>query len=405
MLCVSSKHVADHQPAAIRPLADSPQFFSDFRNFSLRSRPLRCFISPKPMNSLNCCVAKLARSIFCEAITDIKTQRPTKPNPLYQPQSNTVMKLTYALILAAASCGMAFGAATAYTTPVGYYQYAGIGGGNMFVPGLVQSAAFAGQLTGATSTTLTVAANSLTADAFDKGAVYAAYYVEITSGPNAGVALDILSNTTSVITLMDDVSALSLTGTESIKIRPHVTLKSVLSNAEALLNPYTDTATFYAVDGSFLTYFYGGDGGTGWSSDFATADGNLRPIPPGTGFVLQVLADVSLTVTGEVKTGPSVVMLGGGVVNIVGPVNPLVGTTTSLNNTGFGALAAYTDSITVYQPGLLSVFVTYFPLGDGTISSDFVTSTTDIIVNTTGAVVIPAVNSSVSINSGFTVAP
>lgn len=313
--------------------------------------------------------------------------------------------LTYSLLAAALVCGIASAQTTAYTTPVGYYGFAGKGGGNLFVPALVNGAAFAGQLTGASSTTLTLAANSLTANAFNQGAVYATYYAEITSGPNAGVALDIASNTTSVITLMDNIAALGLAGTETIAIRPHVTLKGVLAGAEALLNPYTDNATFYAPNGTFKTYYYGGDGATGWSSDFATADGNLRPVPPGTGFVLNLLADVTLTVTGEVKASPTVAMLGAAVVNIVGPVNPLVGTSSPLNSTGFGALVAYTDSITVYQPGPLTSFVTYYPLGDGTISSDFVNPTTDTIANTTGAVVIPAAASSVKLNSGFTIAP
>ena len=297
------------------------------------------------------------------------------------------------------------GTALAVTTPVaGYYQFVGKGGGNLFIPSVVNPAVFSGQLTAASATTLTPAL-SMTADAYNKGLVYPTHYVEITSGPNAGVALDILSNTAAVITLIDNISALSLTGTETIKIRPHITLKSSLAAAEALLNPYSDSATFYAIDGTFLTYFYGADGGTGWSSDYANPDGNLRPVPPGTGYVLGLVADVGLTVIGEVKDTPTVAMLGGGVVNIVGPMNPLVGTTVSLNTTGFADLAAYSDSITVYQPGPLDTFVTYFPLGDGTISSDYGSATTDTLANTTGAVVIPAVNSSVKLNSGFTVAP
>ena len=313
--------------------------------------------------------------------------------------------LTYSLIAAAFACGLASAVTTAYTTPVGYYGFAGKGGGNLFVPALVNPAAFAGTLTGATSTTLTLAASSLTLNAFNKGAVYATYYAEITSGPNAGVALDILSNTGSVITLIDNISALSLTGTETITVRPLVTLKSALAGAESLLNPYSDSATFYAVDGSSTSYLYGADGGTGWSSDFVTADGNLRPIAPGSGFVLGLLADVALPISGEVKASSTVVMLGAGVVNIVGPMDPLVGTTTPLNNTGLGSLAAYTDGISVYVPGPLVVSTSYLPLGDGTISSDFATPTTDTIANTTGAVVIPAAPTALRLNPGFTVAP
>lgn len=312
---------------------------------------------------------------------------------------------TYALIAAAAACGLASAAETAYTTPVGYYNFEGVTGGNLFVPSVVNSAAFSGILTGDSSTTLTLAANSLTAGAFNEGAVFATHYVEITSGPNAGVALDIVSNTDSVITLADDISSLNLVGNETITIRPHVTLKSAFAAAESSLAAYTDSATFYLADGSDVTYIYGADGGTGWSSDFATADGNLRPLAPGSGIVLFLSSNADLAVAGEVKTGPTVAMLSAGKVNIVGPVNPLVGTATPLNDTGFGDLAAFTDGITVYVPGPLDTSTSYVPLGDGTVSSDFATPTTDTIQNTTGAVVIPGSDTSVKLNPGFTVAP
>ena len=313
--------------------------------------------------------------------------------------------IPYSLILAAASAGMAFGAETAYTSPVGYYSFAGVKGGNLFVPSLVKPAAYAGGITAASATTLTLPAASLTAGAFNEGAIYATHYVEITSGPNAGVALDIASNTPSLITLADNVSSLGLTGSEKIKIRPHMTLKSSLVAAEASLSAFSDAATFYLADGTNVTYLYGADGGTGWSSDFATANGNLRPIPPGTGFVLGLSATASLALSGEVKTGPTVAMLSGGNVNIVGLVNPLVGSSTPLNATGFGSLAAFSDSITVYVPGALDTSVTYLPLGDGTVSSDFVNPTTNTLSNTTGAVVVPGGDTSVKLNLGFTVAP
>jgi hypothetical protein len=70
-----------------------------------------------------------------------------------------------------------------------------------------------------------------------------------------------------------------------------------------------------------------------------------------------------------------------------------------------GGLEAFSDGITVYVPGPLDTSVSYVPLGDGTISSDFATPTTDTLDNTTGVVVIPTAGGSVKLNSGFTVAP
>ena len=311
---------------------------------------------------------------------------------------------SYALLAAFAAVGQV-SAVDAVTTPVGYYNFDGKAGGNLFIPSLVKPAAFSGTLTAAGSTTLTVATGSLTANAFNEGAVYATHYVEITSGANAGVVLDIVSNTGSVITLADNITGLSLAGTETIRIRPHVTLKSSLAAAESSLSVYTDSATFAGSDGSFVTYIYGADGGTGWSSDFVAADGDLRPVMPGTGFVLTLAGDVALPVNGEVKTGPTVIMLTAGIESYVGPVNPLVGTGTLLNGSGFETLAAYSDSITLYVPGPLLDAVTYYPLGDGTVSSDLATPTTDSISNTTGAVVITSADIALKLQPGFTVAP
>ncbi len=311
---------------------------------------------------------------------------------------------TYALLAALAAVGPAL-AVDATTTPVGYYSFDGKAGGNLFIPSLVKPAAFAGTLTAAGSTTLTVPASSLVASAYDQGAVYATHYVEITSGPQAGAVIEIASNTASVITLIDDITPLGLTGSETFKIRPHVTLKSALLDSESLLSPFSDNVTFYNADGSSTTYLYGADGATGWSSDFATADGDLRPVLPGTGFVLGVGSDVLLPVSGEVKSTPTIASLAANVVNIVGPLNPLAGATTPLNDTGFGTLTAFADAISVYVPGPLDTATSYVPLGDGTISSDFGTPTTDTISNTTGAVVIPVADIALTLQPGFTVTP
>lgn len=307
------------------------------------------------------------------------------------------------ILLAALLAPAALFADTATTTPVGYYTLSGVAGNNLVVPSLVNPQVFAGKLTAASSSTLTVAAGSLTAGALNAGAVYATHYAEITSGPNAGVILDIASNTASVITLSVDISALNLSGTESIKIRPHVTLKSALAGAEATLAAYTDSATFYAPDGSVSTYYYGGDGATGWSSDFATADGDVRPITPGSGFILGLSSSISGTVSGEVKSTNTVVQLAAGQINIVGLLNPLSGSSTDLNLTGFASLAPFSDSVSIYSPGDLSTVTTYYALGDGTVSSDFASATTDRLNNTTGAVVTANANASLTLLPGFTV--
>jgi hypothetical protein len=307
--------------------------------------------------------------------------------------------LSLSLLAAAFATGAAF-AATAYTTPVGYYEFDGKAGGNLFVPSFVNSPAFAGAITGSSATTLTVAANSLTENAFNAAGGYATHYVEITAaGTNQGVVIDIASNTTSVITLASDITPLALAGTETIAVRPHVTLKSAFAAAEASLVGFADSATFYGSDGSITTYLY--DGAGGWTSDFSTPDGNPRPIAPGTGVVLGLTADADLTVVGEVKSSPVVVQLTAGVVNIVGPVNPLVGDSSRIVDLGFADMAAFADSLTLYNPGTLTIGDTYLADGAGNVTKDFSTPSLDELSHTIGAVLTAAGNSSLRINSGL----
>jgi hypothetical protein len=286
----------------------------------------------------------------------------------------------------------AFGAVqAAETTPVGYYQFNGVTGGNLFVPGFVKPAAYAGVLTAASGTTLTVAANSFTAGAYNTVAPYATHYAEITSGPNAGVNIDIVSNTTNQITLKSSITALNLVGTESIAIRPHVTLRETLQGGEAGAgyNVFSDSVTFYELGGAAKSYLYTDTGV--WSSDFGTtSDGNLRPIPPGTGFVLSLITPNVFSVTGEVKTAPTVVQLTSTAPNIVGAINPLVGDSTKLSDLGFENMTPYTDSVTAYVPGALSIIATYLPDGTGELLDGSFLPTNAALPHTTGVIVTAA---------------
>lgn len=317
------------------------------------------------------------------------------------------MKTTFYSILAAAACGMALGQ-TAYTTPVGYYNFDAKAGGNVFVPGFVKSAAFAGAITARTNNadpaldTLTVASGALAANAFDEGSVYATHYVEITqAGANQGVVIDIVSNTNSVITLASDISALSLAGTETITIRPHVTLSGAFASAESALAAYGDSATFVNPDGTSTTYYFIGD--ADWATDFATPDGNARPISPGTGIIFDCGGDAALTVVGEVKSTDTVVQIAGnGVPNVVGPVNPLAGGSALIKDLGFADMVAYGDSISIYAPGqLFAPTGTYYALGDGDVSTDFSTPSLDTFDFTKGAIFIAGSDTAFRVKSGL----
>jgi hypothetical protein len=309
--------------------------------------------------------------------------------------------IPYSLLLAAAACGLAFGT-TATTTPVGYYNYDAKLGDNYFVSGLVNTPSFAGSITGSSATTLNVAASALVANAYDAVGGIATHYVEIvTAGSNQGVVIDITSNTSSEITLASDITALALAGTEQIFVRSHVTVLSLFAGTESVLTPFSDSISFYNADGSLITFFYIGAGA--WSSDFIASDGNSRPIDPGTGLIFNTAADVALTITGEVKSSPTVVQIvGDGKINIIGPVNPLVGSTKQVVELGFADMAPFSDSITVYAPGDNTVpLATYFADGAGNVTTDFINPSLDTFGFTKGAIFSSASDTSFRILSGL----
>ena len=125
-------------------------------------------------------------------------------------------------------------------------------------------------------------------------------------------------------------------------------------------------------------------------------------MPPGTGFVLGLAGNLQLTITGEVKEGPTVIQVTGGVPNLIGPVNPLVGTSVPLANSvlGFTAMVDFSDTVTVYVPGPLTASTTYFHVTGTGVTSDFATATTDLLSYTTGTVFIPAVTGAFKLGSG-----
>jgi len=67
--------------------------------------------------------------------------------------------------------------------------------------GLVQAAKYQGQATSVSSASLTVTSAPFTAGAFNPVDGLPSHYIQITSGTQTGLVVDILSNTTSVITV------------------------------------------------------------------------------------------------------------------------------------------------------------------------------------------------------------
>jgi hypothetical protein len=291
---------------------------------------------------------------------------------------------------------------TATTTPVGYFTYEAKTGGNIIVPSLVEADAYSGQITAASANSITLPENSIVAGAYNAGSQFPTHYVEITSsGNNQGVTIDITSNTTSTVTLATNISSLALAGNENIVIRKHVTIGSVMKVAEPSLSLYSDSITVIEPNGDNTTYYLIGP--QQWSSDFATVDGSDRPIAPGNGFIFTTGADVPLAFSGTVKLTPTVVQInGGGVPNIVGPVNPLAGNSAPISTLGFQNMEPYSDSITAYPPGsLVTPLATYYADGAGNVTSDLATASNDVFFFTRGVILSSFSNSALRLNTGL----
>jgi hypothetical protein len=149
---------------------------------------------------------------------------------------HNVSLITGALLIAAAAGSYA---QTAVTDPVGYITMNVTGTANPAAPAisyvgasLVNAVQYAGTAVGGAGTTATFAAASFTVDAFGLNSLNEGkFYVEITSGPNAGVWTDIRDNDATTLTLLDSIGA-QING-QTVKIRQHHTVSSLFGDGVA----------------------------------------------------------------------------------------------------------------------------------------------------------------------------
>lgn len=234
--------------------------------------------------------------------------------------------ITYSLLAAAVACGMAQGAATAYTTPVGYVtQSLAANQFNLVALTVNQPTIAAGILD-----TVTASPNSVSDTQINFTTTLAAgatYVLEL----NDGTVQEITAWSGSVLTTPDNITAKVTPGTTAYKLRKASTVSDVFgATNSAGLTPSAD-GSLGGVDqililnsaGSFDTVFYFNDGaGTqGWF-DAGFADATNKPIVyPDAFFVQKAASASSLVVSGEVKIKPTSGILNNGY-NYVGGASP-----------------------------------------------------------------------------------
>lgn len=235
--------------------------------------------------------------------------------------------------------------------------------------------AFRGVVTTAAGTTLNFPANSFTANQFNGAA--GAHYVEITNGSGIGFISDITATTTSSVTLADNLSSVITGGTTTVRFRSHWTVNTAFGvNNTTGLTGGEDAASsdniilVNAVTGLSSVVYYNTDTNLWQIGD--TPAGNLV-IQPDIGFYVErkSATPVSFTITGEVKLGPSEIVIEGGNpvrnINVVPNPYPLASVTLAASNlytgsdtTGVagGEDAASSDNLQIFNPatGLFAVY-------------------------------------------------
>jgi uncharacterized protein (TIGR02597 family) len=183
------------------------------------------------------------------------------------------------------------------------------------------------------------------------------YFVEVTSGPLAGMMTDIVNTVaaTQSLVLISPISG--LTGGETIKVRPHWTLPAVFgaTNSAGLggsgsVAGADEILVYDPVGQAYQTYYYKTTtylGGAGWRTS-ANADASQVPlyIDEGILIVRKQPAPLSVVLTGAVKTGPTLIPISQGL-NFVSNVYPAAGP--SLGT--LGASQLFTGSATTGLAG------------------------------------------------------
>ena len=246
-------------------------------------------------------------------------------------------------------------------------------GTSIVVPTLVNASVFQGQAT-ISSDGLTIApviAPGWISASFAKTSFasptpnYPRYYAEVVSGTQEGLVLDISTNSTTALTMINPVSPSSLRGTTvQIAVREHVTLDKVVQGSTGL-SDLLDTVGVYNANGTqSIRLFNAGS----WMTDDFTYQAGHTVIYPGVGFVLTNANTVTFTFMGEVKATKTQVPIYANVINVVGPLSPAAAQK-FYNNTLASAMQPLLDGLNNFSGnGLMTITGTYYT--DGTQMTD-----------------------------------
>jgi uncharacterized protein (TIGR02597 family) len=247
-------------------------------------------------------------------------------NTIMIPSTTNVLRLVAGILLTSATCILA--QTTATTDPVGFItlNIAGDGGsgtGALSFKGLSLTRAVEYQGSAETVGTNTLVDNEATWTDNQFNGANGAYFVEITSGANAGSTYDIQSTTagTKTITLGQNLAA-GTTAPVTFKVRKHWTIASVFgANNEAGLSGGSSTTAdqvlIYNGTG-YDSYYYQttGLGGVGWRKGGAPSvdvSATILYLEDGVVIRRQQASAANIVLLGSVKTGQTSIPVASGI--------------------------------------------------------------------------------------------
>jgi hypothetical protein len=222
---------------------------------------------------------------------------------------------TYSLLAAIFACGMAQGAATAYTTPVGYISHTIYGTASSGIspsltiigPTLVQPDEFAGQTTVNPSGLTTLTFTGGVPTTFDT-----LYVLEI---PSSGWWSTVMSSTATSITVNDALPT-GLPNNTAITVRKHNTVQLLLGENLPGIAPFNgetgDEVQFLTPGGTIVPISYVPKEITSTETDdwydlTSSSLANDKVIEPGSAVLVKTASATNLTFTsaGTVKISPT----------------------------------------------------------------------------------------------------
>lgn len=250
-------------------------------------------------------------------------------------------------ILAAVAClTLTSGIASTVTSDVaGFSKVVGSPGGRIVSPVLANPVVFQAPASVTNGTfAVTGLTNSLSATSYTDRPNAPVYYLEIAPGSSfEGMRYDILSNSSTSITVAGNASALNGQTNLIICIRKHITLGD-LAGASAGLTDYNDAFTLYRSNNVKSSFYYTSAGVL--CDDYMTPGGQAV-VAPGTAVILNSMGSATFTFSGTVKGNRTLATLFPGE-NLVAPQDPVGGMKVTGQNIA-PSLQSSSDTATLFS--------------------------------------------------------